>query len=487
MHIARIKAFKIIPGMKSAQYWGHIALFSVLVSLFSIILAFGLYKYCLILLMGCIYLFVLMKFKYQHVIYLIIITIPFPIYFQFSGNDAATLTTLLILLSFFVCLADRKNKLFIGNNYVNIWLLIITLLAAASSLAVPFELAGPSARYFLVFMSCIFIFLMIVNAPIYSKNKKYEFSETLIDIVIISFFILSLIGIVIFMNPNLGNLFKIFLTRDKELYAPLMDLDVTRLNTLISGPEPTGEMLAMLSPLVLYKYFKKGKIKYLVAFIIFVIAEILTSTRSTIVLFILGSIAAGALHVPKKRVKQLLLFAIGLTATLFFILNSSESVFEGPLKRFSITSKSLIKGEGVPLIMNRKIAWDNAMKSMESINIVGHGLFPPVYYQGIKMNFHCLYLTLIYQMGWLGGGLFIILLLWIYKRLFYVKRISRTKEIRLFAYCCWISMSIFIINEIKYEFNRHAPYAQLCWILFSLFYLIGADEPNLKSKKYINL
>jgi hypothetical protein len=43
----------------------------------------------------------------------------------------------------------------------------------------------------------------------------------------------------------------------------------------------------------------------------------------------------------------------------------------------------------------------------------------------------------------------------------------------LLALACLLSLLCFLINELKFEFNRSDSYQQIVWIFFGIYYLTG--------------
>jgi len=125
-------------------------------------------------------------------------------------------------------------------------------------------------------------------------------------------------------------------------------------------------------------------------------------------------------------------------------------------------------------ILNRDLVWPIAFNlTRNTISLFGHG---PVqaYVLGFPVyNFHNLYLSLLFQFGIIGSIVFVCFLGTLAKRLFTITR--RLKQKRgidyLLAVACLLSLMMFVINEIKFEFNRSDSYQQFVWCIFSIYYM----------------
>lgn len=443
--------------------------------LISQLILLALYNYLFLFILGPLFIFLICKIKYQYKVYLTLLTIAFPLPMNLLGRDAGTLTTFIIIFIYFISIAGLgiRIKLF-SHNHIEKLIYLMGIIGLFGTFAVAADFLITSVRYYLIFVSSILLFLMIIKAPITSEKNAERFIEKMIDIILIVCVIQCLIGFLITILPQSGMWFKIFLPGKEEMLALRVTDDVARFRTLIGGPEPSGEMLAILSPIVLYKYLTSNKKFYLGIFIIYGIAEILTATRSTVILFVLGAIATLLFYAKEQKIGKSIKLIIVLSLIVLPIMVAWPDLFSGLLHRFTLAQESLNKGQELSSILNRGYVWDCALQNLKKAAAFGHGFLPASYYLGPRVNFHCLYLTVIYQMGWIGACIFYVVLSWIYIKLYSRKKDEKDNRLKFLLTCCWISMSIFLINEIKYEFNRHAPYQQLCWAMFGLFYYVAS-------------
>jgi hypothetical protein len=419
---------------------------------------------------------VLFRAGYHLRIYASLLSLNFPLALEAGSKDAGTLTTFLIFLVGFIAFTEflLGLKKFEGSE-ADIFIYFLLLLGFLGFLNAH-EPLFTAFRYFYIFISSCTLFLLITKKPFVNVNDQCKYLDQLLNMFLIIGFIQSFIGILTHLIPETGVAFKIFVKGAQEgLSSSVTDDHISRLRTLMTGPEPTGEMMAVLAPLALYKYFTSLRERYLALYFVFAFTQILTATRSTAVLFVLGTGIVLYMNArTKNAVRSFQIIFVSLIAGAL-LLSLKVDALSGLAERFTMFQASTQNRSNFVQIMNRENVWYGAVDNIKHTGLIGHGFLPPLYYKGSRDNFHNLYMTVIYQFGWLGGAVFFVFLIWIYWRLsFGSSKIRGDVNLKFLIHCCLVSMTIFLINECKYEFVRGASYQQFIWALLAFFFFVSS-------------
>ncbi len=450
---------------------------------------FGIGEYILFLIAGCSGLYFYFKTSHVNRIYLLIFSIGIPLPIMALGRDLGTLPTFLILITVFVLNFVRlikKEELNYGGMeslvlVMIFWGLVCFLLGSKAYIITGF-------RYYLIFLSGLLIFLLIIKFNEAEEKVKFIFSEKFLNVIFLLVIIQIIIGTIIYFIPEIGKIFSIFTPRSLEgIEAVVTDRNVLRLKSLIAGPEGMGELIAVLSPLVLYKYFKTSKLIYLITMFLFMFCQVLTGTRSTTLLCIFGIMVTLSYYVKTKNFAKIIIF---FGCLIIFVLISCvifTHIYSDLFYRFTLLQNNLQRGYGFAAAINRDTVWLDALTNIKKTTLLGTGFLPPHYYLGTEGNFHNLYLTVIFRMGWLGAGFFFIFLFLIIFRLlkaFFSKNAFFSKDL---IFCSTLGMFLFLINEIKFEFNRHASYQQLILVILGYFFVISSQKLPSNKRKINNV
>lgn len=411
--------------------------------------------------------------------YFTLVLVFFPVHLQFMGNDAITTGTVCIFFLFGKYLMDSfiKRK-FIRETY-DYWVYGLILFTAFSFFW-PFwagssnsaEL-GPSIRYWFNFLGAMLLFVVIKNArdPDVPLNNHVEKLLSLYIILVFSHIIISL-SIKFF--PSLGFVFTPFLARDLDTLAVFDKGGIGRIRSFTFGYEAFGEIIAFLSPIVIYKVFQEKKILWYLCLFCFGFGVLFTATRSGIMLFGAGLMFSLMFYFRSRMGK-----AVAISYLLIFLIFSGASfypsLFEDISYRFSLTAKAYNSGENFINIINRgqvfPYAWD---VTISNLSWMGNG------FAETKYHFHNLFLTVLFRKGIIGALLFFGVLLYPAVRLvkFYRNGAENNSAHESLVLLCLFSMVLFCTNELKYEFIRQSVYQQICWGIFGAYYL--AAHPYAK-------
>lgn len=402
------------------------------------------------------------------------------------GRDAITTGTICIFFLYFKYLMDSffKRK-FIKEKY-DYWIYLLIALGA-SSIILPYLAGimepaqiGKAARHFFAFLGAILLFIVIKNSQkeTVSSNSKFyiDHIEKLLSLIILLISFNIIIAIAIKFFPSLESVFKVFLPR----HANISDIavgqeEVKRIRSFVIGYEELGEILATLTPILLYKIFRFRNPAWLICLLLFFMGEVLAVTRSGIILFAIA-IAFFILYYSKKNFGTAMAFACSLSTAFFIALYFVPSLFGDIILRFNVSAEIYESGGTLIEIINRKgvfiPAWDTVTKNL---SFFGNGVS--------DFNFHNLILTTLHEKGIIGAILFFIILL--YPLFHLIRSFKNDLSInKTLIFSCLLSMALFLINEIKFEFTRAGSYQQICWGIIATYYLI--PKASLRKKIYEN-
>ena len=412
-------------------------------------------------------------------IYLVITAIFFPIYIQFQGRDAITtggLATMVLAFVFFI----RHLLLREGRTVFKFLLFSLTVIGLISTFSVMPEFRDKSIRHFVEFFIGLLLFFITCNYYRNITSSDEDRSSRLDELVGFLLMMVAVqisIGLLVYFYPPSGKAFVLFVTRvENNLVTPFEWVEgVKRLRCLIGGGEELGELLAVLLPLLLYKtLFNHGsRFYYIILFLLYCLGILLTATRSAILLSLLSTFVFLVWNYRNIRLPKILaliyFFAFLIGATLYFS-PAFYNLFVKVMLRFNVISETYAKTAQFSAVMNRQSTWEYAIQAVwPNLNLFGNGMLTIL--NGKPFNFHNLYLTLIYKFGIIGVIIHIALFLYILVSLIRFVRHEHNDSISSLASSCIISFSVFLINEIKFEFNRGASYQQIIWVLFAIYWL----------------
>jgi len=405
----------------------------------------------------------------------------FPIWVRFQGKDAITTGSIAIILSFFVFLIHALLTKKVKFHFLIIMLLLI-IVATISANSISPQFLGPSFRGYAQFVCALLAFFMVTNhyydLPLYKRQKGIE---SILSYIIVLFVIQVIIGTILYYYPSFGYYLKIFTTRTEDVFATPIASGVKRLHGIIVAQETFGEILAMLMPLVLYKIIKKEWPYYFV-YGIFAVGVVLSATRSSIFLFFVGSLIFIIINWKLVKLPAWLipLYIITLAAIIFYFY--TPHAFDPIFNRFTLFFDLYEKTRSITIAIDRKTLWDIAVQEVfTKLNLFGHGMITVIANQ--QFSIHNLFLTVLFQMGIVGFVLFFGLMGKIFISLITSLKYIQNPYDRCLLISSIISLVIFLLSEMKCEFNRGSSYQQIVWILLGIYYLAAM---TLREKQLIN-
>lgn len=452
--------------------------FSVLLAAFflpRVGVAVPLAKYFIALLLIGLFFIAPFPLFSQERLLLVVLFIFFPVTLNVLGKDAISVASILILamaLACFIGILAKQPELRLEKVR---WVLLLLAIAGLGIVKSPRGFWGPEIRHYLNFASGILLFLMILNWPKICGGNGRDFARRLFNLLVVMACVQVLIGITVSIWPSLGEMFSVFLERTKEELSLESWKGWTRLNGLVLEVEEMGEIIAMLLPLVVYLAFQRSR-WYWLFFLILVTGLFMANTRSTILLGVMGCIPIFFAYLKKAKVRQVAPLALLIFITLIIMLCAGTSVFDAVVNHMIASIKSWQSGGGLMTAVNRQQVWPDAWKvTMSTLSLFGNGPAPSRVVGLNELNMHCLYLTLLYQFGIAGAVIYLLIPLSILVKL--VLPLGKPNPLRSFRLVCAISLAIFLINEIKFEFNRSDSYQQLIWAMLA-FYALHAQKEN---------
>lgn len=419
--------------------------------------------------------------------YFTLVFLFFPIFIPFMGNDAITTGTICIFVLFVKYLDDSfRFRNTIKENF-DYWIYLLIIIGAISVLS-PYlagtlesEQMGRAIRKFFVFLSALLFFLVVKNSQTnntgHVSQVDNEHIEKLLSLFLILVSVHILISVLIKLIPATGAAFQPFLSTHVEsgLYIHGIN-DIARIKSFIMTPEIYGEFLAVLCPIVFYKIFRFNKPIWFVCLCLFALGEIFSVTRSGIVLFVFGGLCC-LVYYAKINIGRAVAAGYVLMIALLIILFVKPSFFEDVQKRFHTSIETYQSDGRIYEVLNRRVYLDAWETTRSNLTWFGNAL--------TEFNFHNLLLTTIHKNGLIGASLFLIVLFYPFIRLmksyksdFYINRPL------LFA--CILSVILFLINEMKFEFYRGSSYDQILWGLFATYYLVARHSFYVMDNKQLS-
>lgn len=410
---------------------------------------------------------------------LIIITLCslfFPVYFRFMGKDAMTSGSIMCGLLFCVFIVRKLLTRKPGFKFAIIGSGLIVV-ALISTLTVPAPFFGTSFRRFVQFACSICLFFTIINYySEFEHQEQKEKIEFILSLIIGLMALQIVIGVIIFVYPPFGKLFAVFTTRTVDIIqTSVTDRTIKRLSCLISGGESMGEIIAVMSPLVLYKLIKTKSVYNYSLFFLYIAGCFLTVTRSSILLMLTGLFLFAVINRKQIHLSLWIMLSYLLVLISVSIIFYFPDIFEPVITRFQKAFTSYEKTSSIAATINRGGLWEFTYGDVISnISLFGHGMISLI--GNHTINLHNLYFSMLHQTGIVGFILMLILLFRIAYSLIKslvnsFKQLGNTEFSLISA--CLISFFIFLINEIKFEFTRHASYEQICFSLFAFYLLVS--------------
>jgi len=407
---------------------------------------------------------------------MMLVLIFYPYTFQFSGFDAITtgsavivLITCLFILSIFIN-GRRYRKLFV------FWFILFSC-STVSTLSIDFgsEYFGTSFRRYVQFVTAISIMWVIANSiSRWSPDVILESCEKLLWWILLLHASHVIIALVVYIKPEIGSLFSIFMTKERVIYEiPVID-HVTRLATLIMMPEAAGEMVVLVGPTALYFWMKRRDLTSILILGLITISVLLTVTRSTILLYMLaqGTYLFFSWQKIKRKQKNAMLMLLAAMPVLLIL--TSSLWLEPLILRMDLASSKFDENTSLIEAINRSNVWYAAFDGMLSnLSFFGNGMISIV--NGRSLNFHSLYLTTIHQLGAIGGATFLGLLFYILTKAYSSTKIMKKYQMPEYALqrALVIGIALLYVNQIKYEFIRHSSYQQLVMIILAISYVLS--------------
>jgi len=403
----------------------------------------------------------------------------FPVTITIGGKDALSTGSLAILFmacAYEVRLLWSKKGSFRPEGLL--WVATLILIALAGALSAPRSFWGPELRHFLNFATAALFFLVLVNAPRFIGANRIELARRLAGVVIWMTLFQIFVGIVIYYHPVVGKFLSVFLVRTEKELAAAETLYYVRMASIVLPPEAVGEILAILCPLTLYLVFE-GTRRYWVVYGLMAAGLLLANTRSGILLFAVASAVMVLIYGFRLKWFEAVVIFVGVPATFFVLAARRPEMLQNVASRLLIVWQSLQGRRSIVEIFQREMVWYDAWDvTRRTLSLFGNGPAPSRLLGLNELNMHSLYLTLIYQFGIVGGALYLGLILMILLRLL-VPRGRTLARLRNLRIACALALVCFLVNEIKFEFNRGDSYQQIIWVMLAVFYLVartGHDE-----------
>lgn len=413
--------------------------------------------------------------------YCLLALVFYPLVIQVFGRDAFTISTLLIYV--FALPMLFKAMISSRSDSMNLHATALIALAMLSTFQVygDTEKFLPAVRQLSNFTSAILLYAIIINIRHEDDSKARSYADGLFSLLIYSAVIQCLISLAIVKIPEMKTLFSVFSYGKTATFdAVSMVASFSRLNSLILPFEAMGEFLAFISPIVLYKFFQYKKLRWIIIYIFLFFILCLNQTRSGFLLYIGGGLLYWTMNIARIGMKPFFYVILAGVAASVFAFEYSTTLFSGILARLDQTSKTMDKSGELFKVINREGFYYNMLYLIDSLTPFGHGLISPIYYKVIHFHFHSLWQTITFQFGYLGAPFFFALLFRIYAKAISYWRNTKINKDQLLGSAVLLSMTIFFINESKYEFNRYEGYQQVVWAYLGCIYALCSSALSAK-------
>lgn len=464
-----------------------VAIVFIVAGLSAVLISSSSVKYVIGLTAMGIVTFVALRLSVRSQTFVLLLFITFPVILGFAGKDAVTTGTLVILL----CLAlntvtaravwTRDDRLVIG---LLLGIVLVATLGAISGGGAAYW--GKELRQWLSLVAGAGGFLLVIG---WARAAGSE-AERAIDAVIAALlWVLALhvvLSLVLQAWPSMQHYLSIFLYRGQQSFTDAVEGQLTRGATVFANGEGFGEILLLVFPFCIYKLFRSSLVIYLPLTLLFVVGVVATATRSAILLVALQIILFSLVLLSRRVTRGRSIVVLGLAVIAIVAFSPLyASAINDSIQRLNVSAAAFQSGSSLTTTLNRSEVWPNAIAVVtQHISVFGHG---PVqaFVLGIggPYNFHSLYLTLLFEFGIFGTAVWLIFFVYLGARLFSVlPRITfRTDPAAVLMTACLISLLCFLLNEIKFEFNRDDSSQQLIWLVLGIMYAFAATLASVRT------
>lgn len=410
-----------------------------------------------------------------------LLMITFPITLQFLGKDALSTGTLIIFITFTWSLTKHRIGSTIAKDKFLFALLFFMICIASVGMLTktPQGYWGPAARNYINFISSLAVFILIIHSQHISgvADSRRDYIEKIITTLLVITVIHVFLSFIILNYPWVEQYLTIFLNRTQEnLGGEMLDGAYVRATSVFIHGEEFGELLILLFPFVLYKVFASKEKFYFLITVALLFGTLLSGTRSAFFLIIFQILVFVFILAPKRYNSKKIVLSVALLSICLLMLPVFFKYGSILIDRVQETLVLIGKDEDLINVVNRSFPWPPAYElTINTISFFGHGPLQACVIGFPVYNFHCLYLSLLFQFGIIGTIVFLLFFITLAKRL--LGSVNRLKQKKgsdyLLIITCLLSLICFLINEIKFEFNRADSYQQFVWCAFSVVYLSG--------------
>lgn len=446
------------------------------------ILTYGLIG--LIGIMSLFWILLYLNINVSKLVYISTIFLFFPIYIQFLGKDALTTGSIFIIVLFITYMTEsikyRGTPLGKGDLliYTLIFLGLASTIIAMCNGFLERNQFGPAIRQYVGFATSLLYFLVIKNYWSYEHQQEnyYETVEKHIEKMLNMFLLLLSVqivfAIIIKYFPQTTSYLSMFglMSTEARFDTTVYDAPgaVKRAYTTVITPEQFGEILAFMSPILVYKIIRYKNILWPACFILFLLGILFAITRSGIILFLIG-VPITILYNLRERFGRSFFLMYGLFVTSLMIVFFAPSIITPVIVRFDVAKETYFSTGQLFTTINRDNFPDFLNYVITNLSLFGNSLF--------QNNFHNLYITILHQFGIIGFVFYFIIFFSPFVLM--IKRFidSDNNKNKALIFSCLVSMILFYMNEAKFEFNRDANYQQICWGIFATYYLLATNIP----------
>lgn len=374
--------------------------------------------------------------------------------FSFHGINISDKITIIVITILFFVKHFRSCMNFIVRECI-----LYTVFIAFGLLGYAF---GEGGVRVLLFDFNYIIQIMMLSGFVYLFNTSSISQESYLKIIYVINVFVGAIGILqYFFWKSITKILMFFVESVYENES----LSRHRIGSLYDNPNLFAGMMVCMSLLGILYWFETSKSKYVVGTMIMIFALLLTGTRTALVVFVIGVVLICALKKElKQRKKSVFLIIFGIAVVLLI-------AYKGLLSRFAVYFSG---SNNIDLMMGkRNIIW-GVLLSVMSKNLllgIGNGMSEIVTYEQIGYGFgpHSTYVGVVSETGVIGGGAFILFLLWVFIK---GREITETKTRHLF-YVLYSSMLLLQITES--HLRAFMQFILVFWVIVSIPFCCDKD------------
>ncbi len=409
---------------------------------------------------------------------IVIITSFFSIPVNISTTNLGSTSQYIIIGVFFLFIVGYLigwvKVVFTKNIFLMISLLFANGAISTFSTLGNHDIFRTSFWSLIMLITCGFFLLIIDSIDFINKEEKEKYFTQLMDLIIFLTCVQVIIGAIVYYVPDAGTYLSIFYSENNEqfLVTTITVKNIARLRTIVLTVESLGEFVSVLMPYILYRLTaKKFSPVYIVYMLILCSGLMLSATRSGMILTCFSIVVYLVFIETSLKKKISLIFSTVVVLLIIFYFNVGVSTSS---ERFLMAYDNYMAGGTVLDVANRSFFKDNLGFLFDTISLFGNGLVSPLMYGILYIDFHNLFMTILFRYGVVGFIIYFSFPAILIKQTFAQYKLFSTEKIYKVIL---LSIFIFFVNECQFEYTRQLSGVLIIWQLFSVYFLLVKNMP----------